>query len=218
VTLRKRDAISHSTWNKVAQCYADKFMPLGLYNETYDAFIAAIASKDNPKLLEVGCGPGNGTKYLFEQLPNLDITGIDIAENMLALARKSNPSATFLKVDGRDIGDFPTTFDGIFCGFFIPYISSEELPKFLSDAYHLLEPKGILYLSFVAGDQDQSGYITNANGDQMYFNYHKKNTVLNVLDQQGYALLLNKELSYTNDSNPPSLHTILLVQKRNTTI
>ncbi len=52
------------TLNKVAKIYQDKFMNLGLYNDSYDNFLDLI-TKANASVLEIGCGPGNITKYLL---------------------------------------------------------------------------------------------------------------------------------------------------------
>ena len=54
------------TWNKVAQLYEDKFMDLDLYNDTYDQFCELLLKK-NASILEIGCGPGNITKYLLSK-------------------------------------------------------------------------------------------------------------------------------------------------------
>lgn len=78
------------TWNKVAQLYQDKFMDLNLYNTTYDYVCNAII-KNKAKILEVGCGPGNITKYLLSKRPDFDILGIDILPNMIELAKKIIP-------------------------------------------------------------------------------------------------------------------------------
>ena len=75
------------TWNKVASLYQEKFMKLDFYNETYN-FICNSIIKDSAKLLEIGCGPGNITKYLLTQRPDFNIYGIDIAPNMIELAKK----------------------------------------------------------------------------------------------------------------------------------
>ena len=70
------------TWDKVAYLYQEKFMDLDLYNETYD-FICNSILKDNARILDVGCGPGNITKYLLSKRPDFDILGIDISPNMI---------------------------------------------------------------------------------------------------------------------------------------
>jgi trans-aconitate methyltransferase len=92
------------TWNKVASLYEDKFMDLDLYNDSYD-FICNLITKDNAKLLEIGCGPGNITKYLLSKRPDFNIFGIDIAPNMIELAKKNNPAASFAMMDSSK---FPT--------------------------------------------------------------------------------------------------------------
>lgn len=75
------------TWNKIATLYQDKFMQLDLYNNTYD-FICKSINKYQAKILEIGCGPGNITKYLLSNRPDFDIFGIDIASNMIEIAKK----------------------------------------------------------------------------------------------------------------------------------
>jgi tRNA G46 methylase TrmB len=58
-----------ATWNKIALLYQGRFMQLDIYNETYDFFCNSI-SKNAPAILEIGCGPGNITKYLLSKRPD----------------------------------------------------------------------------------------------------------------------------------------------------
>lgn len=51
------------TWNKVASLYEENFMNLEVYNESYDLFCNTVHTP-NASILEIGCGPGNITKYL----------------------------------------------------------------------------------------------------------------------------------------------------------
>jgi tRNA G46 methylase TrmB len=54
------------------------FMNLDLYNDSYDAF-CSLLSQEKPPILEIGCGPGNITKYLLSKIPSAHWLGIDIA-------------------------------------------------------------------------------------------------------------------------------------------
>src|SRR5690606_3808601 len=99
--------------------------------------------------LEIGCGPGNITKYLLSKKPDFDILGIDIAPNMVELAKQNNPTAHFALMDCRQINQLDTKFDGIIGGFCLPYLTRVESEKLISDASDLLNDNGLIYLSFV---------------------------------------------------------------------
>lgn len=159
------------TWDKMAELYQDKFMSLGIYNETYDAFCKLIPVT-KPKVLELGCGPGNISQRLLSILPEMQLTGIDISPKMIKLAAQNNPSATFYVSDIRDIHKIKSKFKGIVAGFCIPYLEQEEVVKLIANAAKILANKGILYLSFVEGLPEQNGYKTGNNGNRVYFNYH----------------------------------------------
>src|SRR5579871_4971737 len=61
------------------------------------ALIAEAAAATTPQarhVLDVGCGAGNYTLKLLEQLPNLDATLIDLSQPMLERARQRVGQAT----------------------------------------------------------------------------------------------------------------------------
>lgn len=201
-----------NTWNKVAKAYEDKFMKMDLYNETYD-FICQAIKKENAKLLEVGCGPGNITKHLLNKRPDFKIHGIDLAPNMIALARKNNPEATFTVMDARKIGELDTKFDAIIAGFCIPYFSPTECEQFVVNAKHLLNEHGLIYISFVEGTSSQSGLKTNKNGNSVYFNYHELETLKGLLRANGFKDEHIWKVDFKRPENEIEVHTILTARK-----
>src|SRR5690606_11871580 len=114
--------------------------------------------KGSAKILEIGCGPGNITKYLLFKRPDFNIYGIDIAPKMIALAKSNNPTANFNIMDARQISSLKTKFDGIVCGFCLPYLSNTDCEKLIFDSFNLLNNNGLIYISFAEGDPDTSGF------------------------------------------------------------
>ena len=51
------------------------------------------------RILDLGCGPGTSTRMLGERFPAAEITGVDISEPMLAVARERAPGARFVCAD-----------------------------------------------------------------------------------------------------------------------
>lgn len=202
------------TWNKIASLYEEKFMKLDLYNESYDLF-CKLLNKENAGIFEIGCGPGNIAQYLLSKHPGFDLFGIDVAPNMIELAQKNNPSAKFSVMDCRKIDSIQSTFDGVICGFCLPYLSEEEAVKLVKDAYQLLNADGIIYLSFVDGATDQSGYKTGSGGNRVYFYYHQTGKLEKILTEHGFTDVQYLKVQYSNTGTVDDIHTILIARKMN---
>lgn len=196
------------TWNKVASLYQEKFMNLDLYNESYD-FICNYLNKDNVRLLEIGCGPGNITKYLLSKRPDFDIFGVDIAPNMIELAKKNNPSASFSIMDIRHIDQLKTKFDGIISGFCIPYISQSDCQKFISDCANLLHDNGLIYISFIDGNPNKSDFQISSSGDRSYFYFHELSDLKKTLIKYNFYDFNIFNVEYKRSENEIEIHTII---------
>lgn len=200
------------TWNKIASLYQDKFMDLNLYNDTYD-FVCRSIDKANPKILEIGCGPGNITKYLLSKRPDFDIFGIDIAPNMIELASKSNPTANFAVMDSRQIDEIKTKYDGIVCGFCLPYLSHSDSQKLIGDCYNLLNENGLIYMSFVEGDPNKSDFQVGSSGDRIFFYYHNLDELKKQFVENNFEELQTFKVEYKKSETEIDIHTILTAKK-----
>ncbi|MCF8428110.1 MAG: class I SAM-dependent methyltransferase [Bacteroidia bacterium] len=200
------------TWNKLAKLYEEKFMDLDLYNLSYDNFCKAL-SKEKARVVDMGCGPGNASKYLLYRRPDLFILGIDNSPNMLALAKENNPKVSFELLDIRQIEKLKTSFDGILCGFCLPYLTPTDAMKFISDAYQLLNKNGVLYISFVEGEPSKSGFQVSKSGDRIYFNYYLLSDLITQLEGNKFGQIELSKVSYPKSENETEIHTILIARK-----
>jgi ubiquinone/menaquinone biosynthesis C-methylase UbiE len=208
VKMDRKYQETFDTWNKVAQLYESKFMDLDLYNDTYDFFCDSLKN-DHAAILELGCGPGNITQYLLSQKPNVRITAIDISENMITLAKKNNPNAQFQVMDCRDISKIQNRFDAIICGFTIPYLSKTDCSKLINDCHNLLEKNGNLYLSFVAGDYQISGFISGRTGNRTYFYYHDLRQIKDELQKNSFTIQNLSEKKHPKPDGSHEIHTVI---------
>lgn len=200
------------TWNKLASRYEEKFMDLDLYNVSYD-FICDSIVKVNAKILEIGCGPGNISKYLLSKRPDFDILGIDIAPNMIELAKKNNPTASFAVMDSRNINEIQSKFDAIVCGFCLPYLSKSDRDKLILDANYLLENNGLIYLSFVEGNPANSGFQASSTGDRSYFYFHDLTEIKTKLFEARFTEFNVIKVDYKKSTGLKEIHTIIAARK-----
>jgi len=203
------------TYDKAAKDYQDKFMDMDLYNDTYDKFCELI-DKESPDILEIGSGPGNISRYLLYKRPDFKILGIDLAPNMIDLARLNNPSASFEVMDCRDIGKLDSRFDAIMCGFCMPYLSKDDCAIMTEDFARLLNHSGVVYISTMEDEYNKSGFeVTSFSGEnRVYIYYHQADYLTDCLRNNGFDIIDLQRKDYP-EPDGTYLTDLILIAKKN---
>ncbi len=120
------------------------------------ALIAATAARVTPHataLLDVGCGAGNYSLMILEQLPNLDVTLVDLSRPMLdrAVERVSRATAgrvTALQGDIRELPLAAGQYDLICAAAVLHHLrETAEWHQVFAQFYTALRPGGSLWIS-----------------------------------------------------------------------
>ena len=174
-----------AAYNQHAAGYAKKFMEYGPYAAQLAKFAKLLPA--GAETLDVGCGPGNTAKQLLE-LKQVKLTGLDLSEKMVELARNHAPAGTFLVRDIRTARFLPAAFDAVVLSFCIVHLETAAAEALIDRAVGWLRPGGHLYLSFMEGKQ--AGFETTSFSEQpVYFNYFPGNAIEQRLRQQAMAVL-----------------------------
>jgi SAM-dependent methyltransferase len=200
------------TWNQVALLYQEKFMDLALYNDSYDAFCSCV-EKINPAILELGCGPGNITRYILSKRPDFKILAIDVAPNMIKLAKLNNPAANFKVMDCREIDKLSSKFEGIIGGFCMPYLSKDDCIKLLKDCFYLLNKNGCLYFSMMEGDYLKSGFESSSTGNKAYIYYYEEDYFRKTLLENNFKLLHFIRIQNTRNDGSKQPELVFIAKK-----
>ena len=206
--------LTFQAWDKAAAAYQHQFMGITLYDDTYDSFCRLI-QKSAPRIFEIGCGPGNITKYLLSKRPDFKMDAIDVAPEMIKLAKENNPAAHFRVMDCRELDLMTTVYDAIVCGFCMPYLSEADCRKLILDCSRLLPHGGFFYCSTIEGDPSQSGYETGSDGTiKMYVYYHSENALKEALESNAFDLLELKRKDYFKKDGSHSTHLVFIARKK----
>jgi SAM-dependent methyltransferase len=94
-----------------------------------------------PRLLDIGCGHGLIHKHL--DVNKLNIVGVEVAEEVLVLAKKSNPQVRYLAHDGKTLPVDDGQFDIALAICVMHHVPPFEWMGFLKEMKRVLKPNGI---------------------------------------------------------------------------
>jgi len=178
-------------YNLAAQEYSDKFSD-ELDGKPFDRdlltrFAKSVASSG--KFLDLGTATGHIADYLYNQgLKN--VTGVDIAEQALGVARQKY---SYLKFENRNIFDTQLpddSIDGIVCFYGIVHFTYKEISRAIGEWKRILKPGGKALFSFHIGEDDSlrvQNFLDKENAKATWNNFRVERIV---------ALLNNNGIEY----------------------
>ncbi|HAU07769.1 MAG: Methyltransferase type 11 [Candidatus Yanofskybacteria bacterium GW2011_GWF1_44_227] len=145
-------AINHKdktieTYNTSIQALVKKFANFGPRIEDIKRGFSYI-SKENPNVLEIGCGYGREAKEILKLTSHY--LGMDISEEMIRKAKNDVPDGNFVVSDIENYV-FPDGLDIIFSFASLLHSDIENLRLIAERAYEALAKNGIFYISLKRG-------------------------------------------------------------------
>jgi ubiquinone/menaquinone biosynthesis C-methylase UbiE len=95
------------------------------------------------RALDFGCGSGRSTRILRKL--GFDVIGVDISEDMLRIARTTDPSGDYRLVPGDNLNQFAAgSFDLVLCAFPFDNVPGGMKTRIFCDLRRLLAPTGAI--------------------------------------------------------------------------
>jgi len=102
---------------------------------------------ENKAILDLGSGDGRVIGHIKRKqtLKTLDITAVDLSEEMLKIAKKNYPEIKTVQADAKALPFPDSSFDVVICTFLIVHI--RDIDKFFDEVYRVLKTGGIFILT-----------------------------------------------------------------------
>lgn len=133
--------------------YTDK---KGSFVDTVETDLAfkMIHVEKGMKVLDVGCGTGNFSIKLAKM--GCNVTGIDISDNMLHIARKKaaeeNLPINFMHMDLNDLKFEENEFDAVFSMAAFEFVGHEDAPEALDEMLRVVKEGGQVLIGTISGN------------------------------------------------------------------
>jgi SAM-dependent methyltransferase len=167
-------------------------------------------TRDRGLVADLGCGPGHVARYLHEQ--GVDVTGIDLSPEMVAVARRLNPGLSFRVGDMRRLDLPDASLAGAVAFYSIVHFEPAELPAILIETRRTLIPGGLVLIAFHIGDQVV--HVEDLFGARVSldFRFHVPHEVIEALRSAHFEVIEQVERQPYKDAEHPSRRCYLLAR------
>lgn len=136
-------------------------------------------------VLDLGCGSADPAGVEITKQHRL--TGVDISQAQIDLARRNVPTGHFLHGDAASV-EFPAaSFDAVVSFYTLEHIPRQEHKAVLQRIHRWLRPGGLLLVSLEAGEYDD--VVGEWLGVSMFISCFDPETTRRLVDEAGFELL-----------------------------
>ncbi|GAA0559156.1 class I SAM-dependent methyltransferase [Chitinophaga japonensis] len=148
----------------------------------------ASANKDKGLCADFGCGPGQTTKFLYDNGLK-DIVGIDLSPAMVGVAGKLSPQIKFETGDLLNIAYPPGYLGSVLAFYAIVHFTIDEVRKCFEEINRVLKTGGDFLFSFHVGDEVV--HFDNAHDKEVDIDliFFKTSEIIALLDETGFNVI-----------------------------
>ena len=146
---------TRSSYDTDASGYAEKVRGLldGMpyLRASLALFAELVEAAGGGPVADVGCGPGYVTGHLLDA--GLDVFGIDLSPEMVALARRDYPGLRFEVGTMTDLALADDSVAGIVAFWSVIHVPDHAVPGVFQQFRRVLRPRGLVLVGFHVGDE-----------------------------------------------------------------
>ncbi len=124
-----------------AQQYEQKLVPV-IFRPWAERLLRQLEASEGSRLLDLACGTGILARTLAKQRPDLELYGLDLSEDMLAVARKQSSTVHWLNGHALHLPWPDGFFQRIACQQGLQFVP--QRPAVLDEIHRVLQPGGQL--------------------------------------------------------------------------
>jgi len=141
-------------------------------------------------VLELGCGAGVPVTHRLVE--HFAVTGVDVSDRQIVLARRNVPTATFIHADMTRLEFAPASFDAVAAFYSLIHVPRHEHRALLRNAATWLRPGGLL-VATLWPRAIEAEFAEDWHGAPMYWSGFDSKTNTRLIAEAGLRLLNAEE-------------------------
>ncbi|HEX9503809.1 MAG TPA: class I SAM-dependent methyltransferase [Patescibacteria group bacterium] len=197
------------TYNKIAKDWNKDHKIDTWWNVGTVKFTSYLKKGDS--ILDVGCAGGMKSEFLANQ--GFAITGIDLSDEMIKIAKDRMPNGEFYVKDITQPLGLDNQFDGVFAQAVLLHISKKDIRKVLKNLLNVLKTGGHLYIAVKQlreGEKDEQVVQENDYG----YEYERFFSFYTLPELERYMKEFDMEIVFSDITRNGNTDWIQIIAKK----
>lgn len=143
-------------------------------------FLHLLREEGLNRLLEIGAGPGKDSLYFQEN--GLQVTAVDLSEEMVKLCRLKGLDA--YAMDFYELGFADGTFDAVYAFNCLLHVPKASLPRVLREIRRVLKPNGLFFLGVYGGRDSEGIWEEDTYEPKRFFSFFSSEALLKMVGDE----------------------------------
>jgi ubiquinone/menaquinone biosynthesis C-methylase UbiE len=191
-------------YDKMARQYEQESDPFSNENEL-DEFTNLVRPRG--QILDAGCGPGIVARLLVDK--GFQVTGVDISQTTIDIARQRVPEAELMVGDMSALEFDDETFDGIVSTYAVFHVPRTMHSSLFQEFRRVLKKGGALLLNIGTTETDGVWVWEEFQSVPMYWSYYPPPRTAELLESADFQIVFTKDVEIVFAGEIETHHWIL---------
>jgi ubiquinone/menaquinone biosynthesis C-methylase UbiE len=143
------------------------------------------------RIIDMGCGWGKDAR-IFSDL-GYKVTGIDLSQELLNIARKTSPNSEFIQADFSELPYQDQTFEGLWASASLLHAETKgQVPKILNEWHRVLRTNGGVYIAVKKGTGEEDLKDKRYEGVIKHYCYFEENEIKKIVQDAGFKKIVTE--------------------------
>lgn len=170
-------------YNQQARGLSEKYRAMPPRVNDIELALGLAGNPERPRILEIGCADGRDAEAMIDRAEWY--LGIDVAEELIKMARQKVPQGDFQVADAVDF-DYPDNLDIVMAFASLIHLDRDELNKLYEKLHRSLRQGGVIYQSLKYSPEYRSEVKADQFGPRQYFFYNPD--IIQALAGDGFEI------------------------------
>lgn len=184
--MKVTDAKSTIAWyDQNAEQYAKNISASPASPDLIEKFVNYLSGT---KVLDAGCAAGRDSILFSDE--GLDVTGLDLSEGLIRIAKAAYPRISFIQGDFLSLPFEDNVFDGIWSHASLVHMQSkQDTEDALAEFYRVLNTNGTLFVFVKTSEKETDIVVDKLSSHDRFFRYYSQKEMTGMLSAQGFDVI-----------------------------